>query len=444
VLHPAPFSASGVAPAPSITASRTSPTRPSSIGSAEDEERTTVVHSPFVKSSEPPTKGPERLGFAPAAGGAPKHLSDLALPEDDDKTTITRSTTAASASAPQADDDDEKTTIAKSPYVVGSPPQTFDKGALPTKPGPQALTAASASAHLAEDDEKTTIAKSPYFVTAKSSAWDEHSGRTTATAPADPARRVLPSVTSVKRSSEEQATRPEAASGGVIERGSTNAVASSQDDDETHLIRPKPQVSLKPPAPHRSSPDVGAHLADLRRSAPKHDIPAATKSTQSGLGLLPAPAPSDPKQRVASSPKAAGADDPYTADLLLSDPSQLMEECYDEPGGAAIHPAPVLPLERTKPAVAALESASPVAVQAVHTPPSTPPPARRPRLPSAPSIVFKHEPLDHQEATQPAARILRELQARKPRTGRVVLVLVFLIVAAAAAYYFFVGTADWR
>ncbi|HEY5956738.1 MAG TPA: hypothetical protein VIV60_09305, partial [Polyangiaceae bacterium] len=131
------------------------------------------------------------------------------------------------------------------------------------------------------------------------------------------------------------------------------------------------------------------------------------------------------------------ASEPSAADMLLSDPSQLMEECYDDSAGAKIHPAPVLPLGRIRPA-----EAHSGAVQAVLAPASVPPPARRPRLPSAPSIVFKHEPLNHQEATQPAARMLRELKARPRRTGGLFLLLV-IVAVAAAAYYFLLGRPDW-
>ncbi|HEY5961538.1 MAG TPA: GYF domain-containing protein, partial [Polyangiaceae bacterium] len=100
----------------------------------EDEERTTVVHSPFVRPSLPAHSPPHARVDAVALGNSDARRSEL----DDGRTTTVPSPVIRPTN-PEAEDD-EQTTIAKSPYVLRS--------SLPTS----------------EDDEQTTIAKSPYVV----------------------------------------------------------------------------------------------------------------------------------------------------------------------------------------------------------------------------------------------------------------------------------------
>ncbi len=168
------------------------------------------------------------------------------------------------------------------------------------------------------------------------------------------------------------------------------------------------------------------------RGAPRAPIQAA-KSLSNPLAIPAKACDARPAPKPTNFLIATPAGDSASAESIVSDPSDLLEEGDDEPVSQPKAPH-VLPSASRHDA--AKRTAAIAAANIAISTPSAPPAARRPRLPSSPSIVLRPEPIIHQEATQPAVRALRRPGTVQLSYGTLVVILLAIALVALAIAYF--------
>lgn len=273
---------------------------------------------------------------------------------------------------------------------------------------------------LTEDDEQTTIAQASLLSPQSSEMGADEDERTTIALKA-PAlvdeRRAIPSPPTGAR------------------LPPLPVVNVTADDEPTKIVSaadlPKGAGFVAPKTPTPSDEDDTILIR--RGSAPRTETQAAPTFLAPHDGHHAQAREAHPAPIQAGFRAATGhAADPRSAEALVSSPDELMEEGDEEPV-APIAPQPVLSPAPRPNAEARLAPIAPAHVAVA--PPSAPPPARRPRLPSAPSIVLKPEPIVHQEATQPAVRALRRPGTVQLSYGTLIVILLGIALVALAVAY---------
>lgn len=297
---------------------------------------------------------------------------------------------AASGTPTVEDDHDEKTTLGNRPNDL--PLRGVDGATTSTVNSSLPQSASSAPADEDGGEEETTIAHGPQAASASNSL-----AASSAFAP--------PQVAPVAQDTEDEESTA-IVSPALLPHGSQTRVSprpkpvprSIRSDDEATTILRAPGAAKVPP----------------QSKQPTSTSDATTAQPERGLGR-----------------SALGAAPP---EPLVSDPSELMEECVDDDSSVPQRLGPMT-LER-RPIRAGAPANSHISRVAA-APPSAPPAARRPRFLSAPSIVLSPEPLTHQEATQPAARALRNSAAPRSPFGTVLMLFLALVLGALFVAYLY-------
>jgi hypothetical protein len=345
--------------------------------------RTELGKQPPRKPADPPA--------AVRPDGAQPEPADketLALVEDGDLTTIANRAPVATRPPGAAEDEDELTTIAQ-------------KALLPTR---------------SETKNPTPLANHK---------------------PLQPVSNAVASGGQAGKPIAFNSPRPDAKRPPVASRNDASQ-ASPLDDEATRIVSAPIALRTQHRAtePHPGAPASPAQTED--ESTTIVHAPVAPRAPARAAKPVPgAPPPSVDANGVVGPPVAgmtpakAAATQPL--EPLLSDPSELMEEVYDEPAvpeRRIARPVAAGPSADDKPAT----SPAPLRTQA--SPPSTPPPARQSHMLNAPSVVLNAEPLVHQEATQPAARALRRSGSTQLSYGSLLVVFLALALIALAVVYF--------